>query len=74
MQEEVVETSTIPVVDIPSYCGWTFGVVSAAELIGILLFSVYIVWAVYAYTLANFNIISKFQLTSKEEWYNSMLL
>ncbi|KAH7867370.1 hypothetical protein Vadar_032579 [Vaccinium darrowii] len=46
-----------------------FGVVSAAELIGILLFSVYIVWAVYAYTLANFNIISKFQLTSKEECY-----
>ncbi|KAF7130024.1 hypothetical protein RHSIM_Rhsim10G0099300 [Rhododendron simsii] len=46
-----------------------FGVVSAAELIGILLFSMFTIWAVYAYTLANFNILSKFQLTFVEESY-----
>ncbi|XP_058186398.1 ferric reduction oxidase 7, chloroplastic-like isoform X2 [Rhododendron vialii] len=46
-----------------------FGVVSAAELIGILLFSMFTIWAVYAYTLANFNILSKFQLTFIEESY-----
>lgn len=28
-----------------------FGVVSAAELLGILLFSVYVLWAVYTYTM-----------------------
>lgn len=46
-----------------------FGVVSAAELIGILLFSMFTIWAVCAYTLANFNILSKFQLTFMEERY-----
>lgn len=28
-----------------------FGVVSAAEFIGILLFAVYVIWAVYSYVL-----------------------
>ncbi|XP_057502904.1 ferric reduction oxidase 6-like [Actinidia eriantha] len=46
-----------------------FGVVSAAELIGIVLFSVYIVWAVYAYTLKNLDILSKLQRTFEEESY-----
>ncbi|GFY94643.1 ferric reduction oxidase 6 [Actinidia rufa] len=46
-----------------------FGVVSAAELIGIVLFSVYIIWAVYAYTVKNLDILSKFQLTFEEKSY-----
>uniref|UniRef100_A0A5B7AER1 ferric-chelate reductase (NADH) n=1 Tax=Davidia involucrata TaxID=16924 RepID=A0A5B7AER1_DAVIN len=46
-----------------------FGVVSAAELIGILLFSLYIIWAVSAYTVRNLNLLSEFQLTFKEESY-----
>lgn len=61
----------------PWYRLWTFpvivdgpfGVVSAAELIGILLFSMFTIWAIYAYTLANFNILSKFQLSFIEERY-----
>ncbi|KAK9286122.1 hypothetical protein L1049_014503 [Liquidambar formosana] len=46
-----------------------FGVVSAAEFIGILLFIAYIIWAVSAYTIQNFRIVSEFQLPSTEESY-----
>ncbi|KAF3440642.1 hypothetical protein FNV43_RR18926 [Rhamnella rubrinervis] len=35
-----------------------FGVVSAAELIGILLFAVFVIWAVYTYTMQILNSIS----------------
>ena len=59
---------------VPVIVDGPFGVVSASELIGIVLFSVYIVWAVYAYTLKNLNILSKLQLTFEEERYNPMLL
>ncbi|XP_059648339.1 ferric reduction oxidase 7, chloroplastic-like [Cornus florida] len=59
----------------PRFQFWTFpvivdgpfGVVSAAELIGILLFSLYIVWAVAAYTVQNLNSLSQYQLTLFEE-------
>ncbi|CAK9153005.1 unnamed protein product [Ilex paraguariensis] len=44
-----------------------FGVVSAAELIGIVLFSVYVIWAVTVYTIKNQKIISSFDLHSKEK-------
>ena len=47
-----------------------FGVVSAAELIGILLFSVYVIWAVSAYTIQAFQILAEYQLSFKEERYN----
>lgn len=46
-----------------------FGVVSAAELIGILLFIIYIIWAVSSYTLQNLKLLSEFQLPSKETCY-----
>ncbi|KAF7144229.1 hypothetical protein RHSIM_Rhsim05G0110600 [Rhododendron simsii] len=46
-----------------------FGVVSAAELIGILLFSIYVIWAIYAYTIVNFKALSEFQLTFQEQCY-----
>ncbi|XP_050224586.1 ferric reduction oxidase 7, chloroplastic-like [Mercurialis annua] len=56
----------------PSVRLWTFpvivdgpfGVVSAAEFIGILLFIVYIVWATYAYTIRNLSLISEWHVTS----------
>lgn len=43
-----------------------FGVVSAAELIGIILFSVFIIWIVFAYTLQSINAVSRFP-TFKEK-------
>ncbi|XP_043708598.1 ferric reduction oxidase 7, chloroplastic-like [Telopea speciosissima] len=43
-----------------------FGVVSAAEFIGIILFAAYVLWATSAYTIQNFNLLSKFDLPSKE--------
>lgn len=43
-----------------------FGVVSAAELIGIILFVVFIVWAVYAYTLRNLSFLARFDTPSSE--------
>ncbi|PON38498.1 hypothetical protein PanWU01x14_312280 [Parasponia andersonii] len=60
----------------PSYRLWTFpvivsgpfGVVSAAEFIGILLFGVYIILAVYANTLQTLKLIPD-QLSFKEQRY-----
>ncbi|OMP08092.1 FAD-binding 8 [Corchorus olitorius] len=37
-----------------------FGVVSAAELIGIILFVVFIIWAAYAYTMRNLSSMDEF--------------
>ncbi|XAR53696.1 Ferric-chelate reductase (NADH) [Bertholletia excelsa] len=48
----------------PVIVGEPFGVVSAAELLGVLLFIVYIIWAVAVYTVKNFHIMSEFELTS----------
>ncbi|PKI50259.1 hypothetical protein CRG98_029332, partial [Punica granatum] len=39
-----------------------FGVVTAAEFIGICLVILYVLWAVYAYTLQNLSLLSKFPL------------
>lgn len=47
-----------------------FGVVSAAEFVGIVLFVVFIIWAVYAYTMTNFSTLSKFQIPSQEKRYH----
>ncbi|XP_031263189.1 ferric reduction oxidase 7, chloroplastic-like [Pistacia vera] len=44
-----------------------FGVVSAAEFVGIVLFVVFVIWAVYAYTMTNISLLSKFQIPSKEK-------
>lgn len=40
-----------------------FGVVTAAELIGIMLFSVYIIWAVTVYTIKNISVLPLFETT-----------
>ncbi|KAJ0094191.1 hypothetical protein Patl1_16750 [Pistacia atlantica] len=47
-----------------------FGVVSAAEFVGIVLFVVFVIWAVYAYTMTNISLLSKFQIPSKEKRYH----
>ncbi|KAB5573362.1 hypothetical protein DKX38_000556 [Salix brachista] len=44
-----------------------FGVVSAAEFIGILLFAVYVIWALYAYIIQSLNHVSEEDLTPMEE-------
>ncbi|XP_077231636.1 ferric reduction oxidase 6-like [Tasmannia lanceolata] len=64
----------------PRFSLWTFpvlidgpfGVVSAAELIGILLFAAYIIWAVYAYTMQNYSSISKSSLPFKVKSYQML--
>ncbi|KAG8368965.1 hypothetical protein BUALT_Bualt15G0101100 [Buddleja alternifolia] len=43
-----------------------FGVVSAAEIIGIILFIAYVIWSFSALTMKNIHILSEFQLPSKE--------
>ncbi|KAA8545353.1 hypothetical protein F0562_020137 [Nyssa sinensis] len=71
-EEEILEKRTPKY---PCFQLWTFpvivdgpfGVVSAAELIGILLFSVYIIWAISVYIVRELSILSKEQLTSKEK-------
>ncbi|KAL4556386.1 hypothetical protein LXL04_039037 [Taraxacum kok-saghyz] len=40
-----------------------FGVVTAAELIGIVLFAVYIIWAIIAYTFENITLLPLFGIT-----------
>lgn len=74
-KEEDSTTQKKSHVKCPTFRLWTFpalvdgplGVVSAAELIGIVLFTVYVVWAVYAYTVRSLNTISEMHLTSIEE-------
>ncbi|KAK2665864.1 hypothetical protein Ddye_004438 [Dipteronia dyeriana] len=44
-----------------------FGVVSAAELMGIVVFVVFIIMAVYVYTIRNLNLLAKFQFPTKEQ-------
>ncbi|KAF3970840.1 hypothetical protein CMV_005498 [Castanea mollissima] len=61
----------------PRFRLWTFpvlvdgplGVVSAAELIGIILFIVFVIWAVYSYTVVNFEILPSYgdDLTLEEK-------
>ncbi|XVF75462.1 hypothetical protein PTKIN_Ptkin13bG0190400 [Pterospermum kingtungense] len=59
----------------PGFRLWTFpvlvdgpfGVVSAAELIGIILFVVFIIWALYAYTLRNLSHMTQFDIPSTEK-------
>lgn len=44
-----------------------FGVVSAAEVIGIAVFTTYIVWAIYAETLKNFEFLAYFNLPPRDQ-------
>ncbi|KAK1263244.1 Ferric reduction oxidase 6 [Acorus gramineus] len=66
----------------PKFRLWTFpilidgpfGVVSAAELIGIVLFSAYILWVVVFYALHDQSLIHKFPIPSKERRYENLIL
>ncbi|KAI3441392.1 BZIP domain-containing protein [Psidium guajava] len=51
-----------------------FGVVSAAEFIGICLFVVFVIWALYAYTIQNLEESSELSLSSEETRYSSFQL
>lgn len=51
-----------------------FGVVSAAEFIGILLFTVFVIWAIAAYTIEYFKLLSDFKLAFMEERYNCIVI
>ncbi|XAR56208.1 Ferric-chelate reductase (NADH) [Bertholletia excelsa] len=44
-----------------------FGVVSAAELIGILLFVVFVIWAIYSYTIVNIILLPSYGAETPEE-------
>ncbi|TXG53524.1 hypothetical protein EZV62_018780 [Acer yangbiense] len=44
-----------------------FGVVSAAEFIGIVVFVVFIIMAIYVYTIRNLNLLAEFQFPTKEQ-------
>ncbi|GAB4848590.1 hypothetical protein Ancab_003297 [Ancistrocladus abbreviatus] len=56
----------------PGFCLWTFpvlvdgpfGVVCATEFIGILLFIMFIIWEVSAYTVKNWQLLSQYDLSS----------
>ncbi|CAL9205578.1 unnamed protein product [Musa hybrid cultivar] len=62
---------------LPRFRLWTFpvivdgpfGVVSAAEFIGILLFSAYVLWTIIAYTMENRSLISKLLFPSNIKLY-----
>ncbi|KFK22244.1 hypothetical protein AALP_AAs62663U000200 [Arabis alpina] len=43
-----------------------FGVVSAAEFLGIIIFSVFFLWAIYAFTLRNLALLSLFHVLPKD--------
>ncbi|XP_059446528.1 ferric reduction oxidase 7, chloroplastic [Corylus avellana] len=59
----------------PSFRLWTFpvlvdgpfGVVSATEFIGILLFLLFVIWAVYAYSMQILSSLSQYQFSLKQK-------
>lgn len=51
-----------------------FGVVSATEFVGIVLFLLYVFWATYAYSVQALGMISESDLSSfREKRYNSLV-
>ncbi|CAA7027473.1 unnamed protein product [Microthlaspi erraticum] len=44
-----------------------FGVVSAAEFLGIMIFSVFFLWAIYAYTLRNLELLKYFDVSPRDK-------
>lgn len=51
----------------PVFVDGPFGVVSAAELIGIFVFVVFVLWATYAYTMVNFRILETMSMSTGEK-------
>ncbi|XP_058089938.1 ferric reduction oxidase 6-like [Magnolia sinica] len=56
----------------PALVDGPFGIVSAAELIGIIVFGTYIIWALCVYTVQNHRSISRLPLPSKEKSYEML--
>ncbi|KAK9054809.1 hypothetical protein SSX86_025888 [Deinandra increscens subsp. villosa] len=63
IQENKKKTASFRLWTFPVIIDGPFGVVTAAELIGILLFAAYIIWAVIAYTIKNINLLPLFEET-----------
>ncbi|XP_024966678.1 ferric reduction oxidase 7, chloroplastic-like [Cynara cardunculus var. scolymus] len=63
IQEKKKKSASFRLWTFPILIDGPFGVVTAAELIGILLFSVYIIWAVTVYTIKNISLLSLFEIT-----------
>jgi len=56
----------------PVFVKGPFGVVSATELIGIVLVLLYVIWALYAYTVRALDFISEFDVPSfRDKRYNN---
>ncbi|KAL8527580.1 hypothetical protein ACS0TY_005438 [Phlomoides rotata] len=51
----------------PVFVEGPFGVVSAAEVIGIVVFTSYVIWATWALTVRNSELVSLFNLPSKQQ-------
>ena len=66
------EDSKIPIVDFSRSGGWTTWVVSAAELIGMILFIVFVIWEVYVYTALILGTLPDY-LIPVEKWYDILL-
>ncbi|XP_071701176.1 ferric reduction oxidase 7, chloroplastic-like isoform X2 [Rutidosis leptorrhynchoides] len=73
IQEKKEKTASFRLWTYPVIIDGPFGVVTAAELIGIVLFGVYIIWAVTAYTITNISLLPLFQVTDAGKRYVILL-
>ncbi|KAI3810631.1 hypothetical protein L1987_20252 [Smallanthus sonchifolius] len=67
IQEKKKKTASFRLWTFPVIVDGPFGVVTAAELIGILLFAVYIIWAVTVYTIRNIGLLPLMKVTDAGE-------
>lgn len=51
-----------------------FGVVSAAEFLGIMVFSVFFLWAIYAYTMRDLDLLDLFHVLPKDRRFLKFIL
>ncbi|CAH1444139.1 unnamed protein product [Lactuca virosa] len=63
VQEKKTKHASFRLWTFPIIIDGPFGVVTAAELIGILLFAVYLIWAIIAYTFQNISLLPLFEIT-----------
>lgn len=50
-----------------------FGVVSAAEFLGIMIFSVFFLWAIYAYTMRDLDLLDLFHVLPKDRRFLKLI-
>ncbi|KAF5809949.1 putative ferric-chelate reductase (NADH) [Helianthus annuus] len=63
IQEKKKKSASFRLWTFPVIIDGPFGVVTAAELIGIMLFAVYIIWAVTVYTIKNISLLPLMEIT-----------